>query len=105
MTSPIGPIAPNTQTNEGGPAGRVVPAKPASTAGIDASSHSQPGEAVTLSAGAQVTIQLLDAARNASGVDQSTVIKARAAIQSGSYNVSPQDLASAITTAYKESPR
>jgi len=104
MTTPIGPVAPNTQTNEGGPAGRVVPPKPASTAGADATAHNQPGEAVTLSSGAQITTQLLDAARTASGVDQNAVTQARAAIQSGSYNVSPHDLANAITTAFKETP-
>lgn len=104
MTTPIGPVAPNTQTNEGGPASRVVPSKPARMAGTDASRQSQPGEAVTLSSGAQITTQLLDAARTASGVDQNAVTQARAAIQSGSYNVSPHDLANAITTAFKETP-
>jgi flagellar biosynthesis anti-sigma factor FlgM len=104
MTTPIGPVAPNTQTNEGGPAGRVVPSKPARMAGADAASQSQPGEAVTLSSGAQITTQLLDAARAASGVDQNAVTQARTAIQSGSYNVSPQDLANAITNAFKETP-
>jgi flagellar biosynthesis anti-sigma factor FlgM len=104
MTTPIGPVAPNTQTNEGGPAGRAAPSKPASTATSETTTHSQPGEAVTLSSGAQITTQLLDAARAASGVDQNAVTQARTAIQSGSYNVSPQDLANAITTAFKETP-
>lgn len=59
----------------------------------------QAGEAVTLSATAQSSALLLDAARNADGVDQARVAQLRSALQGGSYDVSPEDLAKAIAGA------
>jgi anti-sigma28 factor (negative regulator of flagellin synthesis) len=59
-------------------------------------------EAVTLSADAQTRTQLLDSARTAPGADQAAVAQARTAIQNNSYNISPEDLATAIATASKE---
>jgi len=103
MTSPIGPIAPSSQPQDGTPASRLGSPKSASNAA--SSAQAQPGEAVTLSSAAQITTQLLDAARTAPGIDAAAVAQARAAIQSGSYNVAPQDLASAITAAFKETPQ
>jgi phosphopantetheine adenylyltransferase len=65
----------------------------ASTAGL---------EAVTVSAEAQTRTQLLDAARTSPGIDQPAIAQARTAIQSNSYNVAPQALATAIAGALKE---
>lgn len=59
-------------------------------------------EAVTVSADAQTRIQLLDAARTAPGIDSQRISQTRNAIQSNSYNVPPEDLATAIATALKE---
>lgn len=60
-------------------------------------------EAVTLSAEAQTTTRLLTAAREAEGVDQASVARIRSALQNGTYNVSPDDLAQAIAAVLKES--
>ena len=60
------------------------------------------GEAVTLSADAQATTELLGAARSSSGMNEQAVAQLRAAIQNGSYDVSPDTLARAITSAAKE---
>jgi flagellar biosynthesis anti-sigma factor FlgM len=60
------------------------------------------GEAVTLSADAQTTTQLLGAARSASGVNDQAVAQLRTAIQNGTYNVSPGTLARSISSAMKE---
>ena len=60
------------------------------------------GEAVTLSDDAQTTTQLLGAARNSSGVNEQAVAQLRAAIQNGTYDVSPDTLARSITSAVKE---
>ncbi len=59
-------------------------------------------EAVTLSAGAQATTQLLDAAQQADGVDNQAVQSLSDAINSGSYGVSPEHLAQAMLNAQKE---
>ncbi|HVE22010.1 MAG TPA: flagellar biosynthesis anti-sigma factor FlgM [Acidocella sp.] len=61
------------------------------------------GEAVTLSADAQTTTQLLDAARNSSGVNEQAVAQLRAAVQNGTYSVPPDTLARSIRSAMKES--
>ncbi len=57
---------------------------------------------MTLSADAQTTTQLLGAARNSSGVNDQAVAQLRAAIQNGTYNVSPDTLARSISSAMKE---
>jgi flagellar biosynthesis anti-sigma factor FlgM len=78
----------------------------AATAGASGAAESTPsaisGEAVTLSADAQTTTQLLGAARNASGVNEQAVAQLRAAIQNGTYSVSPDTLARSISSALKE---
>ncbi|MDE8349112.1 MAG: flagellar biosynthesis anti-sigma factor FlgM [Acidocella sp.] len=58
-------------------------------------------EAVTVSANAQVTTQLLDAARASDGVNSSAVAQIRTGIQAGTYNVTPEALANAIAAALK----
>lgn len=74
-------------------------AKPPSSASAAAASS---GEAVTISAGAQATTQLLNAARDATGINHEAVQQIRNALQNGSYNVAPEDLAQAIATVLKE---
>jgi flagellar biosynthesis anti-sigma factor FlgM len=60
-------------------------------------------EAVTLSSAAQASAQLLASAREAEGIDQDTVKRIRAAIESGNYNVAPEDPVQAIITVLKDS--
>ncbi len=100
MTSSISPNTPSIlQGAEPKPAPvKAAPAPPPASAGSSAT----PGEAVTLSAAAQTSTQLLNAARDASGVNQAAVDKIRTALQGGNYNVAPQDLAHAIVTVLKE---
>lgn len=57
-------------------------------------------EAVTLSADAQSTAQLLNAARAADGVDSQKVSQLRQAVQSGSYGPKPEDIAKAIAGSF-----
>lgn len=59
-------------------------------------------ESVTLSAAAQANTALVGAARNAKGVDQAHVNAIKAALANGSYNVSPEDLAGAISSVLSE---
>jgi flagellar biosynthesis anti-sigma factor FlgM len=59
-------------------------------------------DSVTLSEAAQTTTQWLSAARDSNGVDQNAVERIRSALQNGSYNVPPEDLAQAIVTVLKE---
>ncbi|OYY00616.1 MAG: flagellar biosynthesis anti-sigma factor FlgM [Acidocella sp. 35-58-6] len=59
-------------------------------------------EAVTVSTGAQITTQLLDAARAATGVNTTTVMQIRSNIQNGTYNVTPENLASSMAAALKD---
>ncbi len=63
--------------------------------------HVPTSEAVTVSADAQVTTNLLNAARVADGINHSQVTQLRSAIQNGSYQVAPDILASAITASLK----
>jgi len=59
-------------------------------------------EQVSLSSDAAAGTQLLDAARNAEGVDPATIQKVKTAIQNGTYDVSPDKLAQSIIGAMKE---
>src|ERR1700726_4087577 len=67
-----------------------------------ASSAASQSEAVTLSPAAQTTTQLLTSARSAEGFNQTAVDQIRGALQAGTYNVAPEDLAQAIATVLKE---
>lgn len=75
-------------------------AREAPAGAADASSA---GEAVTLSSSAATTTQLLDSARSADGVNPAAVQRLRGAIQSGTYQVAPADLAKSISGALRES--
>lgn len=59
-------------------------------------------ESVTLSAAAQTNAALVNAAHNANGVDQNRVNTIKEALANGSYNVSPDDLANAISSVLSE---
>lgn len=61
-------------------------------------------DSVTLSAAAQASTALLTAARGSSGINQPQVSAIKAALANGSYNVSPEDLAQAISTVLNEAP-
>jgi len=100
MTNTISPLrqTPPPATNVAEPSN--TPAKP--TASGNASSAAPQSEAVTLSEAAQTTTQLLNAARESNGINQSAVDQIRGALANGSYSVSPADLAQAIATVLKE---
>lgn len=68
-------------------------------------SHSQKNanvESVTLSAAAQTNAALVNAAQNANGIDQNRVSAIKEALANGSYNVSSDDLAHAISSVLSE---
>lgn len=79
-----------------------TPAVRAAAAPSSTNTATSSGEAVTVSADAITTTQLLGAARNANGIDQAAVQQLRTAIQNGTYNVSPESLAGAMGNALKE---
>jgi flagellar biosynthesis anti-sigma factor FlgM len=58
-------------------------------------------EAVTISDAATVSTNLLAAARSSDGIDHAAVQRLSSAIQNGTYNVSPDDLAGAMIGAAK----
>ncbi|HQT63547.1 MAG: hypothetical protein B7Z75_07155 [Acidocella sp. 20-57-95] len=58
-------------------------------------------EAVTVSADAQITTNFLNAARLSDGINHTQVTQLRSAIQNGSYQVTPENLASAISASLK----
>lgn len=62
-------------------------------------------ESVTLSAAAQANAALVKAAQQADGIDHATVSAMKAALAEGSYNVSPDDLANAISVVLRETWR
>jgi flagellar biosynthesis anti-sigma factor FlgM len=95
------PNAPgNPSTTSAAASGRPVEPVPAPDPVTAATGGSQASEAVTLSAGAQATAQLLGAARAADGVDTAKVAQLRQAVQAGSYDVKPADVAKAILGAF-----
>jgi flagellar biosynthesis anti-sigma factor FlgM len=97
MTNSISPVS---STLPPAPeAGNAAAPKPVSASEAGSAPEN---EAVTLSAGARATTQLLNAARDADGVNQNSVAQIRGALQNGSYNVSAEDLAQAIATVLKE---
>ncbi|OYV34801.1 MAG: flagellar biosynthesis anti-sigma factor FlgM [Rhodospirillales bacterium 20-64-7] len=117
MTDPISPLpqaAPQTErpgTSRAGaatvraasaPVAASVPSAAGVPTGQAAAKAAPQNEAVTLSAAAQTTTQLLNAARDATGVNTEAVSQLRAAIAGGTYNVPPAALAQAISAGLKE---
>jgi negative regulator of flagellin synthesis FlgM len=106
MTSSINALGQNQVVPDiagQGEAAATTRAAAAAEAAESAPSESS-GEAVTLSADAQTTTQLLGAARNSSGVNAQAVAQLRAAIENGTYSVSADTLARSISSAMKEAP-
>jgi flagellar biosynthesis anti-sigma factor FlgM len=106
MTDPIAPFppAPSQPERSAAPrAGQPTAPKAIAASGRVISGSGPQNESVTLSAAAQATTQLLNAARAASGVNPAAVAQLRAAVASGTYNVPPAALAQAIATGLKES--
>lgn len=101
MTSSINAIGLSQVTPDIAGQGDAAAATRAAAAAESAPSAST-GEAVTLSADAQTTTQLLGAARNASGVNAQAVAQLRAAIMNGTFDVPPDTLARSISSAMKE---
>jgi flagellar biosynthesis anti-sigma factor FlgM len=101
MTNSISSLAAGQISAE---AASAAPASPRAGAGVDAAAPGESGEseAVTLSPNAQAAAQLLAAAQQSDGVDTKSVASIKAALQNGSYNVAPEDLAQAIATVLKE---
>ena len=86
-----------TQAADAAPAGRANAGKPSKQMVADAGV-----ESVTLSAAAQTNAALVNAAHNANGIDQAHVNAIKEALANGTYNVSPEDLASAISSVLSE---
>lgn len=59
-------------------------------------------ESVTLSSAAQTNNALVNAARDAKGINQTHVNAIKQALANGTYNVSPEDLANAISSVLDE---
>jgi flagellar biosynthesis anti-sigma factor FlgM len=102
MTNSINPLSPYLQADltaaqaSGSASVAGSASLPATAAG-----STEGSEAVTVSPDAATTTQLLEAARNADGVDSGAVQQLRGAVQSGSYDVTPEALAQSIIGALK----
>lgn len=101
MTSGIRPYSGNELAHEVSTSGSSPP--PAQVSGQ--ANHSQAtaaNEAVTLTQNATISAQLLSNARQAPGVDSQAVKTLKSAIQNNLFTVSPDTLASAITSAHAQ---
>jgi flagellar biosynthesis anti-sigma factor FlgM len=101
MSNTIPPFRqPNVPETASGQAGGQASVAAAATP--PAAAPAAQSDSVTLSAAAQSSAQLLSAAQNSTGIDQASVASIRAQLASGTYNVSPENLAQAIATVLKE---
>jgi len=91
------PSNPETAALAGQSAG--TSATSAKVSGTSAQQGAGNAEAVTVSSDATNTAQLLTAARNANGIDQQAVQQLKSQIQSGTYSIPPDKLATSIATA------
>lgn len=81
----------------------AAPAAQGSTTKSSRQRAADPGvESVTLSAAAQTNAALVNSARDANGIDQAHVSAIKQALANGTYNVSPEDLATAISSVLSE---
>jgi len=97
MTNTIGSLSSGHAASQAAAQGaQGAPSKPATPEPAAPAGAAQAGEAVTLSATSQAGAQLLAAARAADGVDEARVAQLRGAVQAGTYEVAPEDLAKAI---------
>lgn len=99
MTSRIQSYSP--QGTDAAASPPVQTAKPESAAATTSPQTVQT-DSVTLSEAAQTGTALLTAARTSSGIDQANVTAIRQALANGTYNVSPETLAQAISTVLNE---
>jgi flagellar biosynthesis anti-sigma factor FlgM len=95
MTNTIQPYTPL-------PAMDASPSQPAAKPQASPAGQTAQADSVTLSAAAQTSAALVSAARGAAGVNQPNVGAIKAALANGSYNVSPENLAQAISTVLSE---
>jgi flagellar biosynthesis anti-sigma factor FlgM len=79
-----------------------APVQPTTASGAPGDAETTDAEAVTVSSDASTSTELLASARSADGINQSVVSALRSAVQNGTYNVSPEDLARSITSALRE---
>ena len=104
MTSPISAYQPG-QTNDLAPSNAATGSSTTSASGGHALATPTPSssDTATITQAAQLQAQLLASARSASGVNQGAVNRLSAAINSGSYNVPADKLASAIQASAGQS--
>ena len=100
MTNIIGPLGYSAAT-QAQAAQEQVATSPSGTKTAPQNEASKT-DSVTLSAAAQTNAALVKSAQQADGVDHGTVASIKAALANGSYNVSPDDLAHAISTVLEE---
>ena len=98
MTNTIQPYTPL-------PAMDATPTPPAAKPQACSATQTEQADSVTLSAAAQTSAALVTAARGGTGVNQPHVNAIKAALANGSYNVTPENLAQAISTVLSETPR
>lgn len=101
MTSIIPPYTPSSSATQAS----ETSSSRGTGGGTKNSSHSHKGgntESVTLSAAAQTNAALVNAANNANGIDQDRIGAIKEALANGSYNVSSDDLANAISSVLSE---
>jgi len=99
MTTSIGGF--NQAHNDTNVEGRSASAVPPASSQANTVAASAGGEAVTVSSDATFSTDLLNAARSSDGIDHAAVARLSTAMQNGSYNVSPEDLAGAMINAAK----
>jgi flagellar biosynthesis anti-sigma factor FlgM len=102
MTSPLTPLGSSAQSLA---LADEVKSQPAVTtiSSESATGTSATSEDVTLSETVARASNLTDVAQDSDGIDHALVAQIRNSIQSGNYNVSPEDLAQAIATVLKDS--
>ncbi|MDE2238968.1 MAG: flagellar biosynthesis anti-sigma factor FlgM [Rhodospirillales bacterium] len=83
----------------------ATPPQPAAKPQSGLAGQAAQADSVTLSAAAQTSAALVTAARGSAGVNQPNVNAIKAALANGSYNVTPEALARAISTVLSETPR
>lgn len=101
MTNIIPPYTPSSSATQ------ASDSSPSRNAGGNTknTSHSHKNanvESVTLSSAAQTNKALVNAAHNSNGIDQDRVSAIKEALANGSYNVSSDDLAQAISSVLSE---
>ena len=84
------------------PATPVVRSQSKDTQATPSASQTSASDSVTITDGARASAQLLDQARAADGVDHAAVAQLKTAIQSQTYHVPAEQLATSIVSAMAE---